>query len=497
MKGSLLVTGTTSDAGKSVVVTGLCRALARRGVRVVPFKAQNMSNNSMVVAGPDGRGAEIGRAQWIQAIAAGVPPEVSINPILLKPGSGGRTHVVLNGQPAGTIPADPAQRRPLLAEAAFAAYDSLAARFDVVLSEGAGSPTEINLRAGDYVNLGLARHARMPVVVVGAIDRGGLYAALYGTVALLEPADQRLIAGFLVNKFRGDRGLLEPANIQISRLTGRPVLGVLPWTPHAWQDREDALELRESRATSDEPLRVAVVRLPHISNVTDLDALGLEPDVDVRFAARPHELADADLIVVPGTRSTIADLAWLRARGLDRVVAEHARAGRGVLGICGGCQMLGRTVADPHGVEAEPGTVVDGLGLLDIRTVFASEKVVRLATGTALGSPVSGYELHHGVVDGLDGALLQHGQVYGTMWHGALESDGFRSALLDEVAAAAGHTRTHGVVNVAQARAERLDLLAELVETHVDVEAITNLIAGGEPVGLPVLAAGPAPNPGP
>lgn len=496
MKGSLLIAGTTSDAGKSIVVTGLCRSLARRGVRVAPFKAQNMSNNSVVVAGPDGRGAEIGRAQWIQAVAAGVTPEVSMNPILLKPGSGG-THVVLNGQPAGTIPADPVERRPLLAAAAFAAYDSLAARFDVVVCEGAGSPTEINLRAGDYVNLGLARHARMPVVVVGDIDRGGLYAALYGTVALLEPADQRLIAGFLVNKFRGDRELLEPANIQISRLTGRPVLGVLPWTPHAWQEREDALELGESPATCDEPLRVAVVRLPHISNFTDLDALGLEPDVDVRFVARAHDLADAELIVLPGTRSTIADLAWLRSRGLDRVVTAHARAGRAVLGICGGCQMLGRTVADPQGVEAAPGTVVDGLGLLDIRTVFAPEKVLRLATGTALGSAVSGYELHHGVVDGLDGAVLRQGAVYATMWHGILESDGFRAALLGEVATAAGHSRSRGAVSVAQARAERLDLLADLIETHVDVAAIMNLIAGGEPAGLPVLPAGPAPSPGP
>jgi adenosylcobyric acid synthase len=494
VKGSLLVAGTTSDAGKSVVTTGLCRLLARRGVRVAPFKAQNMSNNSMVVAGPDGQGAEIGRAQWIQAVAAGVTPEVSMNPVLLKPGSDLRSHVVLNGRPAGTLSsADFVVSRGHLAEAAFAAYDDLVNRFDVVLCEGAGSPTEINLRESDFVNLGLARRADIPVVVVGDIDRGGLYAALFGTVALLEPADQRLVAGFVVNKFRGDETLLKPANVEIERLTGRPVLGVLPWHPQVWLDSEDGLDVTGRTAQAEHPLRVAVVRFPRISNFTDLDALGLEPEVDVRFVARPEDVADADLVVLPGTRSTLADLAWLRERGLDRAVVAHASAGRPVLGICGGFQMLGRSVRDPDGVEGPAGTALDGLQLLDTTTVFAREKVLRLVQGTALGAPVSGYEIHHGVVSGGEEGFLggaRRGQVFGTMAHGSLESDQFREAFLTEVAVAVGRTFSPSGVSFHKARQSRLDTLADLIEQHVDVDAITTLISDGPPASLPVLPPG-------
>ena len=244
MTGSLLIAGTTSDAGKTIVTTALCRAFARRGVRVAPFKAQNMSNNSMVV----GPGAEIGRAQWIQALAAGVEPEAAMNPVLLKPGGDRRSHVVVMGQPAGEISsAEFIGGRTHLAEAAYAAYDDLASRFDVVLCEGAGSPAEINLRAGDYVNMGLARHADLPVVVVGDIDRGGVFAAMYGTVALLDAADQRLMAGFIVNKFRGDETLLKPGLDRLEQITGRRVLGVLPWSPDVWLDSEDALELDSRR----------------------------------------------------------------------------------------------------------------------------------------------------------------------------------------------------------------------------------------------------------
>ncbi|KRF25079.1 cobyric acid synthase [Phycicoccus sp. Soil803] len=495
MKGSLLVAGTTSDAGKSVVTTGLCRLLARRGVRVAPFKAQNMSNNSMVVAGPDGLGAEIGRAQWIQAVAAGATPEVAMNPVLLKPGSDRRSHVILNGHPAGLISsAEFAGSRGSLAKAAFAAYDDLVCRFDVVVCEGAGSPTEINLREHDYINMGLARHADMPVIVVGDIDRGGVYAALHGTVALLQPADQRLVAGFVVNKFRGDETLLEPANREIERITGRPVLGVIPWSPAVWLDSEDGLDLAGRAADAEHPLVVAVVRFPRISNFTDLDALGLEPDVDVRFASRPQDLADADLVVLPGTRATIADLAWLRHRGLDRAVVTHAAAGRPVLGICGGFQMLGRTISDPDGVEGAAGTVVEGLGLLDTTTTFAREKVLRLSQGTALGAAVSGYEIHHGVTttggeeEFFGGARRQH--VLGTMVHGSLESDGFRHALLGEVAARVGRPHTASGVSFEAARQARLDLLADLVEGCVDMDAIDALITRGAPGGLPALPPG-------
>ncbi|MEU0492836.1 cobyric acid synthase [Nocardiopsis sp. NPDC006139] len=484
--GGLLVAGTTSDAGKSVVTTGLCRAFARRGVRVAPYKAQNMSNNSMVCRGPDGRAAEIGRAQWVQALAARAEPEPAMNPVLLKPGGDRRSHVVLMGHPAGEVSsADWEAGRRHLAEAAHAAFDDLASRYDVVVAEGAGSPAEINLRAGDYVNMGLARHADLPAVVVGDIDRGGVFAALYGTVALLERADRDLVAGFVVNKFRGDPALLEPGLADLERRTGRRVYGVLPWDPGLWLDSEDALDLEGRRADGDRVRRVAVVRLPRISNFTDVDALGLEPDLDVVFASGPRDLSDADLVVLPGTRATLADLAWLRSRGLDRAVVEHARRGRPVLGICGGFQMLGTTVADPDGVEAPGGARAPGLGLLDVRTDFTADKTLGLPSGEAFGVPVSGYEIHHGTVTRGPGAEAfpggaRAGAVFGTLWHGALEGDAFREAFLAE---ALGHGASG--VRFAPARERRLDLLADLVEEHLDVDALLELALEGAPPGLP------------
>jgi len=487
----LLVAGTTSDAGKSLVTTGLCRAFARRGVRVAPYKAQNMSNNSMVCPGPDGRMAEIGRAQWVQALAARADPEPAMNPVLLKPGTDRRSHVVLMGQPVGDVSsADWTAGRRHLAVAAHAAFDDLAARFDVIVAEGAGSPAEINLRSGDYVNMGLARHAGLPAVVVGDIDRGGVFAAMYGTVALLEPADQALIAGFIVNKFRGDPALLSPGLDTLQKLTGRRVYGVLPWDSRLWLDSEDALDLEGRRSRGAAAFRVAVVRLPRISNFTDVDALGLEPDLDVVFASGPRDLADADLIVLPGTRSTIGDLDWLRARGLDRVITAHARRGRPLLGICGGFQMLGTVIADPHGVEAEAGAVVEGLGLLDVRTDFTSVKILGLPSGTAFGGPAAGYEIHHGRVTVGGGAGefpggARTGNVFGTMWHGCLEGDELRGAFL---AAALG--RRPSGVSFAAARERRLDLLGDLVERHLDVEALLGLARTGALAGLPALPPG-------
>ncbi len=487
----LLVAGTTSDAGKSVVTTGLCRAFARRGVRVAPYKAQNMSNNSMVCPGPDGRMAEIGRAQWVQALAARADPEPAMNPVLLKPGTDRRSHVVLMGQPAGDVSsADWTAGRRHLAVAAHAAFDDLAARFDVIVAEGAGSPAEINLRSGDYVNMGLARHAGLPAVVVGDIDRGGVFAAMYGTVALLEPADQALIAGFIVNKFRGDPALLSPGLDTLQQLTGRRVYGVLPWDARLWLDSEDALDLEGRRSRGAAAFRVVVVRLPRISNFTDVDALGLEPDLDVVFASGPRDLADADLIVLPGTRSTIGDLDWLRARGLDQVITAHARRGRPLLGVCGGFQMLGTVIADPHGVEAEAGAAVEGLGLLDVRTDFTSVKTLGLPSGTAFGGPAAGYEIHHGRVTVGGGAGefpggVRTGNVFGTMWHGCLEGDELRGAFL---AAALG--RRPSGVSFAAARERRLDLLGDLVERHLDVEALLGLARTGAPAGLPALPPG-------
>ncbi|MEB3033287.1 cobyric acid synthase [[Mycobacterium] nativiensis] len=478
----LLIAGTTSDAGKTVVTTGLCRALARRGVRVAPYKAQNMSNNSMVCVGADGVSTEIGRAQWIQALAARAVPEPAMNPVLLKPGSDQRSHVVLMGRPWGTLSSSNWMHgRAELAAAAHSAYDDLATRYDVVVAEGAGSPTEINLRAGDYVNMGLARHAGLPVVVVGDVDRGGVFAAFFGTVALLSPEDQELVAGFIVNKFRGQLRLLEPGLADLARVTGRRIFGTLPWHPGLWLDSEDALDLDGRRSTRTGARRVAVIRLPRISNFTDLDALGLEPDLDVVFAADPRGLSDADLVVLPGTRATISDLAWLRSRGLDVAVAAHAAAGKPVVGICGGFQMLGRVIRDPEGIEGPPGEVA-GLGLLDVETCFGADKVLRLSDG--------GYEIHHGRIIRGDSAEeypggARAGQVFGTMRHGSFEGDALRAAFLAEALGleASG-------VSFPAARERRLELLADLIEEHVDVAALATLAHGGPPNGLPFLAPG-------
>ncbi|BBH16200.1 cobyric acid synthase [Nocardioides baekrokdamisoli] len=487
----LLIAGTTSDAGKSLVTTGLCRALANRGIKVAPYKAQNMSNNSMVCLAPDGGTAEIGRAQWVQALAARATPEAAMNPVLLKPGTDRRSHVVVMGQPGGHVDAaDFVTGRRHLATAAWDAYDDLASRFDVIVAEGAGSPTEINLRQSDYVNMGLARHADLPTIVVGDIDRGGVFAALWGTVALLEPADQALIAGFVMNKFRGDVSLLAPGIDELTRLSGRPTYGVLPWRSDVWLDSEDALDLAGRRSGASAPIRVAVIRLPRISNFTDVDALGLEPDVDVVFAATPREISDADLVVLPGTRQTIADLAWLRSRGLDVALRDHVAAGKTLLGICGGFQMLGSVIADPDGVEGEAGAEVEGLGLLDVRTDFAVEKTLRLPVGSALGVPASGYEIHHGRIsrgsgeDFLGGARA--GRVFGTMWHGSLEGDDLRTALLATVA-----DRAPSGVSFPAARDRRLELLGELVEECLDVNALLELARHGVH-DLPLLPPGSA-----
>lgn len=491
VRGGLLIAGTTSDAGKSTVAAGVCRWLARRGVRVAPFKAQNMSNNSMVCAD----GAEIGRAQWLQAVAAGVEPESAMNPVLLKPGGDRRSHVVLRGTPWGELAAgDWAHGRRELAKAAYAAFAELRERFDVVVCEGAGSPAETNLRDGDYVNLGLARHAGLPVLVVGDIDRGGLLAALAGTVAVLDEADQAHVAAFLVNKFRGDPGLLAPGLRSLTDLTGRPVLGVLPWLPDVWLDSEDALAIAGwdgHRRGAGVTLRVAAVRLPRISNATDLDPLAAEPGVAVTVTADPDVVAAADVAVLPGTRSTVDDLAWLRRHGIDGVLADRAARGRPVLGICGGYQMLGSSIHDD--VESGAGTVA-GLDLLPFTVRFRAEKTLATPTGQWRGEHVGGYEIHHGVAERTPGEAepfldgLRRGSVWATMWHGIFEHDGFRRAWLAAVADQAGvDWRPADAPGFAARREAMLDGLADAIEKHVDTEALTALIAGGVPEGLPAL----------
>jgi len=489
----LLVAGTTSDAGKSLVTAGLCRWLARQGVSVAPFKAQNMSNNSMVC--PDG--SEIGRAQWLQALACRVIPEAAMNPVLLKPGSDLRSHVVLMGRSWGELEAGEwATGRKVLARRAFEAFRNLSSRFEVVIAEGAGSPAEINLREGDFVNMGLARAVDLPVVVVGDIDRGGVLAAMYGTLALLEEADQAHIRGWIVNKFRGDLSLLAPGLLMLTERTRRPVLGTLPFLYDVWMDGEDALAISgwSGASTAGAPARsgvgttlsVAVVRFPRVSNATDVDALAAEPGVDVRVSADPDVVARADLVVLPGSRATLSDLQWMRTRGLDEAVRRRAAAGRPVLGICGGYQMLAERIDDSAAVESSSAQSVAGLGLLPVRVRFEPGKHLGRPSGQWRGNHVTAYEIHHGVAERtleaveaepfLDG--WRSGPVWGTTWHGALENDGFRRAFLAEVATQAG-VRWRADPNApgfAARRESMLDRLADAVETHLDTAALTALI---------------------
>ena len=515
MRGTLLVAGTGSDAGKSVLVAGLCRWLARQGVKVAPFKAQNMSLNSFVTLD----GAEIGRAQAMQAAAAGIEPAADMNPVLLKPGSDRRSQVVVLGHPEAEADAVGYRAHaPRLRQVALDSLARLRDAYDVVICEGAGSPAEINLRDTDVANMGLARAAGLPVIVVGDIDRGGVFAAMYGTLALLSPADQALISGFVINKFRGAPELLDSGLAMLRRLTGRPVYGVLPWREGLWLDAEDSLSLRthelatpqryarDHSTTLDhgaEPapfgpkdfLRVAVVSLPRISNFTDVDALSAEPGVLVRFAVRAADLADADLVVLPGSRATVADLDWLRDRGLADAVTERARAGRPVLGICGGYQMMASQIDDP--IESRRG-LIEGLGLLPVRVRFGRQKILGRPRGRALGAPVAGYEIHHGVAEITDPAGsgtepfldgCRRGPVWGTSWHGALENDEFRRAFLAEVAALAGRDFTPAPgTDFAAMREARLDALGDLVTGYLDTAALSRLISGGPVPGLPTLA---------
>jgi adenosylcobyric acid synthase len=499
LNGALLVAGTHSDAGKSVVVAGICRWLAREGVKVAPFKAQNMALNSFVTR----EGAEIGRAQAAQAAAAKVEPEAAMNPVLLKPSAERTTQVVVRGKPWATASARSyggmkGELLPIVLES----LEDLRSRFDVVVCEGAGSPAEINLRKNDLANMGLARAASLPVLLVGDIDRGGLFASLYGTLALLSPEDQALVAGFLVNKFRGDPAILEPGLEQMTALTGRPFFGTLPFVRGLGIDGEDSLALDAPRAAKPplgrDVLRVAVARLGRISNFTDFDALAHEPGVAVRFTESYGELIEADLAVIPGTKATVEDLRILRSRGLDRAFAERARRGLPTLGICGGYQMLGGRILD--GVESAT-PEVPGLGLLPVETAFGPEKVLARPKGLAprfAGAPVSGYEIHHGRTTLRDGEPLfvtrngtegcRVGATLGTSWHGVLESDGFRRALLLWVAAKRNLDWRPGEEPFAAAREAQLEKLGDLIAENVDREALLRTVEAGAPAGLPVVS---------
>ncbi|WP_329165293.1 cobyric acid synthase [Streptomyces sp. NBC_01267] len=509
MSGGVLVAGTTSDAGKSVVTAGICRWLVRRGVKVAPFKAQNMSLNSFVTR----EGAEIGRAQAMQAQAARVEPTALMNPVLLKPGSDRSSQVVLLGRPVGEMSARGffgdasggksayGGGREALLGTVTDCLAQLRGTYDAVICEGAGSPAEINLRRTDIVNMGIARAARFPVVVVGDIDRGGVFASFFGTTALLSAEDQELIAGYIVNKFRGDVSLLRPGIDMLQGLTGRRTYGVLPFAHGLGIDEEDGLHVsmrgavRESAVAEPygpDVLRVAVCAVPLMSNFTDVDALAAEPGVVVRFVDRAEELVDADLVIVPGTRGTVRALEWLRERGLAAALARRAAEGRPVLGICGGFQLLGEHIEDE--IESRAGSV-DGLGLLPVRVRFAAEKTLARPVGEALGERVEGYEIHHGVADVTDGVPFldgcRVGSVWGTHWHGSLESDGFRRAFLREVASAAGRRFVPAPdTSFGMLREEQLDRLGDLIEEHADTDRLLALIESGAPSGLPFIAPG-------
>jgi len=488
--GALLIAGTTSDAGKSMVVAGLCRLLARKGIRVAPFKAQNMSNNSCVALDADGVGGEIGRAQGMQARAAGLAPSVRFNPVLLKPGSDRSSQLLVRGKAIGYVSAsDYITHREHLAGVVSEELAGLRAEFDVVICEGAGSPAEINLRTTDLANMGLARAANLPVVVVGDIDRGGVLAHLFGTVAVLSPEDQALIAGFIINKFRGDPALLAPGLDQLAALTGRPTYGVLPFSDELWLDAEDSLSVVAGAivgvpapAHGRQVLRVGAIRLPRISNSTDIEALACEPGVLVRWVSEPADLADVDIIVIPGSKATVADLRWLRERGLADAIVAHTGV---VLGICGGFQMLCRRIEDS--IESRCGTV-DGLGLLDIDIVFGAEKELRRWDGL-----LTGYEIHHGQVVRcdeagwfeVDGAAqgYRRDRVFGSHWHGLLDNDDFRRDWLTAVAAATARPGFHVApdTSVAARRDAQLDVMADLLTAHLDLDAVLELLGGPLP----------------
>jgi adenosylcobyric acid synthase len=496
MRGAMLICGTTSDAGKSVLVAGLCRFLARQGVDVVPFKAQNMSNNSFVTLD----GGEIGRAQAFQARAAFKEPSVRFNPVLLKPGSDRTSQVVVLGKAAGEVSALTYRDRKLqLVDTVMSTLDGLWRDHEVVICEGAGSPAEINLRADDIANMGLATRAKLPVLVIGDIDRGGVFAHLFGTVAVLSPADQALVSGFVINKFRGDRRLLEPGLRQLKALTGRPVLGVLPWREELWLDAEDSLSynadgvIGRPRPPVRDWLRVAVIRLPRISNATDVEALACEPGVSVRFVTEPSRLADADLVVLPGSKATVSDLAWLRETGLAEAIQRFDGP---VLGICGGFQMLSKRIEDD--VESRDG-VVSGLGLLDVDIRFQSEKTLATPTALAWDEPVTGYEIHHGqVVRSTEQPLVadegaETERVLGTHWHGLLENDTFRRKFLLWAADRAGRDFVPGEVSFQAAREAQLNLLGDLVAENLDTKAVIELLERGAPSGLPFVPPGAPP----
>ncbi len=476
---ALMIQGAGSNVGKSMLVAGLCRLARRRGLTVAPFKPQNMSNNAAVTVD----GGEIGRAQALQALAAGLAPHTDMNPVLLKPETDVGAQVVVQGRRLATVRArDYAALKPGLMTAVLESFGRLRAAHDLVIVEGAGSPAEVNLRAGDIANMGFAEAAGVPVVLAGDIDRGGVIAQIVGTQAVLAPDDAARIAGFLINKFRGDPQLFDEGYRLIARRTGWAGFGVLPWFAGAGRlPAEDALDL--PRSAGGGALKVACLALSRIANFDDLDPLKLEPGVSLTMVGAGQALpGDMDLVILPGTKSTRGDLAFLRAQGWDVDIAAHVRRGGHVLGICGGYQMLGRVVRDPDGIEGEAGETA-GLGLLDVETVMSPDKRLTRTSAVHLasGAPMAGYEIHIGRTEGPDrarpfaqvggepeGAMSADGRIVGSYLHGMFADDRFRAAFLRGFGATSGLNYGAGVEAV-------LEALADHMEAHLDVDGLLAL----------------------
>jgi adenosylcobyric acid synthase len=480
---ALMIQATGSNAGKSTLVAGLARLLVRRGLKVAPFKPQNMSNNAAVAVD----GGEIGRAQAVQARAARMPPSVHMNPVLLKPQTDTGAQVIVQGKRWGTLRARHyLDKKAELMPAVLDSFAHLAREADLVLVEGAGSPAEINLRSGDIANMGFAAAANLPVVLLGDIDRGGVIASLAGTHLVLEPDERARIQGFVINKFRGDAELFDQGLAAITQLTGWPSLGVVPWLPQAaWLPAEDAMDLDRKQPSSASRV-IAALKLARIANFDDLDPLGMEPGVRLVFVGPGEPIpGNAEVVILPGSKSTIGDLAYLRAQGWDVDIQAHVRRGGHVLGLCGGYQMLGKRIADPDGVDGPPGTVA-GLGLLDITTTMSGDKSTTAVRGIhcATGAAVEGYEIHLGRSDGpdctrpvlhlngrSDGAGSADGRVQGTYVHGLFTGDGFRKAWLANL----GIASTLAYESSIEAA---LDALADHLEAHLDIDQLLKIARG-------------------
>ncbi len=498
-----MIQGTASSVGKSVITAGLCRVLLNRGYKVAPFKSQNMALNSFITK----RGHEMGRAQVVQAEAAGLEPHIHMNPILLKPSTDKKAQVIVNGKVFKNMSAvEYHEYKPQLAEFVKQTFFELAKDYQYVIMEGAGSPAEINLREGDLVNMGMAALSDSPVIIVGDIDRGGVFASLYGTIALLNEEERRRVKGVIINKFRGDIEILKPGLTMLEELTGVPVLGVMPYTQLKIEDEDSLAERFRVSADDAKAIVISVIYLPHISNFTDFNVLETQRDVKLNFVMRGSAIPPSDIVIIPGSKNTIEDMMYLHQSGLTKQIIRHQREGKMVIGICGGHQMLGELIEDPLGTESSLPSI-NGLGLLPMTTVFDPQKTTTQVSGKLgqlngklaplSGMPVSGYEIHMGqtelkrgstplltidselgkAVRRLDGAHSETGNVFGTYLHGIFDDIAFTRSLLNIVRAEKGLAPEESAIEDFKTFKEReYNRLADLLETHLDVDEIIKIM---------------------